>query len=268
MRWKNQLLAAVCCLTSISAWAAGSCREPDPMGTVIELPADRKVTLVEQMIVDNARQCTLRQKLLVEDGRPVTQDDARSILNAMFERAKEGCRRYPLAGVIMFLFGNRDAVVGTNWLGRLDTRSGMTPVIDLQAPLFASGSSSSMCEGPNAPKAKGGKEYRSGDEVTLPPLSQRKILGTWPNMKVIGATCNRTFEEVKGRVYEVVRCSDCSGGKTGTPLVKGADNTFTRPARRNGEYFKIMPNGNLASYDRDGLIDNYPKQSGLWPRDR
>ena len=78
----------------------------------------------------------------------------------------------------------------------------------------------SMCEGPTAPEPKG-KEYRSSVEVTLPSLNQRKVLG-WMGMRVIGGTCSRSFEEVKGWVYEVVRCSDCSGGSRGTPPVKGA----------------------------------------------
>lgn len=267
MGWKEIVLACVCCISlSDMAWGAGGCHQPYRMGESIDLRGGRKVTVVEQTIVDKPTQSTLRQTLLIEGGVPLTQEDARSVLAEMFERAKGVCRRNELSGVIMFLYGNKDAVVGTNWLARLDTRSGMTPSVDVQPSLFSS-SSTSMCDGPNAPKPKG-KEYRSSDEVTLPPLSKRKVLGTWAGMRVIGGTCNRSFEDVNGRVYEVIRCSDCSGGKTGTPLVKAAGSTLTRPVRRNGEYFKILPNGTLASYDREGLIDNYPPLSGLWPADR
>lgn len=268
IKWKQVVAAGLLCFAVTGpVSAAGGCQQPDRMGEAIDVRGGRKLQVVEQTIVDNAEQSTLRQKLLMDDGQPVTQEDARAVLMEMFDRAKASCRKYPLRGVIMFLFGNRDAVVGTNWLARLDTRSGMTYVIDVQPALFSGGSSTSICDDPNAPKPKG-KQYRSSDEVTLPPLNQRKVLGTWMGMQVMGGTCSRSFEEVHGRVYEVVRCSDCSGGKTGTPLVKGAGNTFTRPARRNGEYFRILPNGNLASYDRDGLIDNYPRLSGLWPQDR
>lgn len=213
MGWKELIaVGALCMAVSGPAWAAGGCQQPYRMGESVDLRGGRKLTVVEQTMVDNSAQSTLRQKLLMDDGRPVTQEDARAALIEMFERAKTACRRYPLAGVIMFLFGNKDAVVGTNWLARLDTRSGMTPSIDVQSALFSGGSSTAMCDGPNAPKPKGGKEYRSSDEVTLPPLNKRKVLGTWMGMRVIGGTCSRSFEEVNGRVYEVVRCSDCSGG--------------------------------------------------------
>lgn len=265
MNWKKPLAAGFFCLSVLGpVWAASGCQQPDRIGDSISLTGGRKLTVVEQTIVDNVAQSSLRQILLIDDGQIVTQENARVLLTEMFSRAKTGCRRYPLAGALMFLYGSKDTVVGTNWLARLDTRSDMTPSIDLQPALFAGSSSTSMCEGPNAPRPKG-KEYRSGDEVTLPPVSQRKVLGTWMKTTLTGVTCNRSFEDVKGRVYEVSRCSDCSGGKLGTPLIKAGANTFTRVDRRHGEYFKILPNGNLGSFDRQGLIDNYPRFSGLWP---
>jgi hypothetical protein len=268
MNWKKSLATGFICIAGLSsAYSAGGCQQVDRMGDTIDLRVGRKLIIVEQTIVDSVAQSTLRQKLLVDDGLPLTQDNARAALTEMFDRAKAACRKHSLTGTIMFLYGSKDAVVGTNWLARLDTRNGMTPSIDMQPALFANSSSASICEGPNAPKPKG-KEYKSSDEVTLPQMSQRKVLGTWMPRKLMGATCNRSFEEVKGRVYEVTRCSDCGGGKTGTLLVKSSGGTLTRPARRNGEYFKILPNGDLGSYDQDGLIDNYPKLSGLWPTNR
>lgn len=265
MDWKKPLAAGFFYLSVLgSVWAASGCQQPNRIGDSISLAGGRKLTVVEQTIVDNVTQSSLRQTLLIDDGQIVTQENARALLTEIFSRAKSGCRRYPLTGALIFLYGSRDTVVGTNWLARLDTRSDMTPSIDLQPALFAGSSGTSRCEGPNAPQPKG-KEYRSGDEVTLPPVSQRKILGTWMNRNVGEETCNRSFEEVKGRVFEVARCSGCGGGKLGTPLIKAGANMFTRVNPRNGEYFKILPNGNLGSFDREGLIDNYPRLSGLWP---
>lgn len=256
--------AAVIFVASLTPAFGASCQPFDRIGETVEVLGSRKIKVVEQTSVDNAAQSTLRQKLLVLDAQGLSGDDARAILSAMFDRARTACRRYPLNGVIIFMYGSEDAIVGTNWIARLDTRGSMTPVIDLQEALLRGAKTASVCEGPNLPKPTG-KSYRSSDEVDLPPLRQRKILGTWYGGKVIGGTCSRSFEEVNGKVYEVLRCSDCSGGKTGTPIKRGTGGIFTKWDRRNGEYFKILPNGNLASYDRDGHIDTDPKLPGLWP---
>jgi hypothetical protein len=171
MNWKKSLATGFICIAGLSsAYSAGGCQQGDRMGDTIDLRVGRKLTIVELTIVDSVAQSTLRQKLLVDDGLPLTQDNARAALTEMFDRAKAACRKHLLTGTIMFLYGSKDAVVGTNWLARLDTRNGMTPSIDMQPALFANSSSASICEGPNAPKPKG-KEYKSSDEVTLPPVS-------------------------------------------------------------------------------------------------
>lgn len=256
--------ATIVAATLAPAYAAPGCQPADRIGETIEILGNRKIKIVDQTIVDKAAQSTLRQKLLALDGRINTDKDAQEILVEMFTRARTTCRRFPLSGVIIFVYGSEDATPGTNWIARLDTRSGMTPVIDVQQAFLGGATAASVCETPNPPKPSG-KSFRSSDEIDLPPLAQRKVIGTWYQGEVIGGTCSRSFEEVKGKVYEVLRCSDCSGGKTGTPLVKSAGGIFTKPGRRNGEYFKILPNGNLASYDRDGHIDTHPKLPGIWP---
>lgn len=249
------------CALLVSASASAGCQQPDRIGNIIDLRDGRKISIVEQSMVDNVAQSNLRQKLLLlEGGQSLTPENARVILIEIFDRAKAACRRYPLSNVIMFLYGSKDAIDGTNWIARLNTRNGMTPSIDVNPVLLSKAASSSACDNPNTPKPKG-IDIQFPDEVILPPLKQRKVLGTW----ALHGTCSRSFEEVKGRIYEVIRCAECSGGDTGTPLVKKSGNTYTRPDRRNGEYFKILPNGNIGVYDRDGLIDTDPRLSRLWP---
>lgn len=260
---KKSLIAAVLFVYALlaSASASAGCQQPDRIGNIIDLRDGRKLSIVEQAMVDNVVQSNLRQKLLLLEGdQPLTQENVRVILMEIFDRAKASCRRYPLSSVIMFLYGSKDAIDGTNWIARLNTRNGMTPSIDVNPVLLSRAASSSACDNPNTQKPKG-IDIQFSDDVILPPLRQRKVLGTW----ALHGTCSRSFEEVKGRIYEVIRCAECTGGDTGTPLVKKSGNTFTRLDRRNGEYFKILPNGNLAVYDREGLIDTDPRLSRLWP---
>ena len=60
-------------------------------------------------------------------------------------------------------------------------------------------------------------EYHSKSDVKLPPLSERKVLGTW-KIAPVGSTaeCTRSFEQVAAKVYNVMRCSDGSALDTVT----------------------------------------------------
>lgn len=112
--------------------------------------------------------------------------------------------------------------------------------------------------------AQGTKQYRSPDDVDLPPLEQRKTIGTWLKSSLSGS-CTRSFESVNRKVYEVVRCSDDSGGKTGRIVSQVSSTKFVSPTSSHGDHYVILANGNLSVRDRDGEIDVEPKHVGLWP---
>lgn len=112
--------------------------------------------------------------------------------------------------------------------------------------------------------AQGTKEYRSSDDVDLPPLGQRKVIGTWLKSSVSGS-CTRSFESVNRKVYKVVRCSDGSGGKTGQEISQVSTNKFLSRTSSTGDHYVILANGNLSIRDKDGEIDEEPKHAGLLP---
>ena len=107
--------------------------------------------------------------------------------------------------------------------------------------------------------------FRGPDEVDLPPVAQRQIVGTWLE-KIGQTTCTKGIEKVKAKLYLVLRCDDGSGGNTGNELV-GVNATKFRPkaSSRNGDYYIVSATGELQIYDKQGLIDVLPKHSALWP---
>ncbi len=102
------------------------------------------------------------------------------------------------------------------------------------------------------------KQYRAPNDVDLPPLQQRKVIGTWITSSVSG-TCTRSFEGVKRRVFQVIRCDDGSGGKTGQLLTQVSSTKFLPQANAHGDHYVILPSGDLSVRDRDGEIDVEPK---------
>lgn len=252
-------------LAFVAVTGALACTSPSQLGKEINSPAqsNRKLKLVEQTVIDNVRQSTLRQKYLITNTDGLTEQEVRNTLLRLFESAKNTCRTNPLQGVMIFLFLSADTVDGTNWVGRLDTER-MSPKVDVITQLLprsvkAATAATSRCEMPGAGNT-GKKSLSFGDDITLPPVKDRKIIGTWSYEN----HCTLSFEEVGGITYEVLRCIDCSGGKTGQKITRKPGGVFQRPDRR-GEYFRILPNGNLGSFDRNEVVDTYIKHNSLWP---
>lgn len=104
-------------------------------------------------------------------------------------------------------------------------------------------------------------QYKSPDDVNLPPVAQRNILGTW---KMADSPCTRSFEEVKGAIYDVTRCSDKSGGDTGRKLARVNATTFRSTREGSTDHYVIQKDGTLSVRDREGEIDRLKKHA-LWP---
>ena len=96
-------------------------------------------------------------------------------------------------------------------------------------------------------------EYKSKEDVTLPPLGARRILGTWPTAALPPIACTRSFEEVKGKVYDVIRCSDGSGGNDGRELTRVSSNKFFSRTSTSGDHYVILKSGDLSVRDKDGF---------------
>lgn len=106
-------------------------------------------------------------------------------------------------------------------------------------------------------------QYRSKSDVSLPPLSERKVLGTWKVASVVLAVeCTRSFEQVAAKFYDVLRCSDGSGGNDGVLLTRAGASKFLSTANA-GDYYVILQSGDLSVRDRQGEVDVLPKHAGL-----
>jgi hypothetical protein len=96
--------------------------------------------------------------------------------------------------------------------------------------------------------------YRSPDEVDLPPIEQRQIIGTWQD-EIAGTICTMGIEKVNSKFYKVQRCADGSGGSTDIELVKISDRKYKpKTASRNGDYYLIDNSKNLGIFDNQGII--------------
>ena len=109
------------------------------------------------------------------------------------------------------------------------------------------------------------QQYKTKDDVTLPPVSARKILGTWVTNALPPAACTRSFEQVAGKVYDVVRCSDGSGGEDGRQVTRVNASKFVSRTSTSGDHYVILQNGDLSVRDKQGEVGVEPKQAGLWP---
>lgn len=96
----------------------------------------------------------------------------------------------------------------------------------------------------------------------LPPLNEREILGIWeaPYLK-----CTWSFEICNSKIYRVTRCSDGSGGNDGEPIIQIGNNKYKEVNSNYGEYFQILPDGQLGCYDNQGYISTLKKLKTLFP---
>ncbi len=95
------------------------------------------------------------------------------------------------------------------------------------------------------------------------PAKNRKVIGTWFNRD---NGCTRSFEESNGKYYDVARCKDGSGGKSGPQIAKKSLTVFHPiPPKRDGDHYVIQNNGDLEIRDNQGIIDTLPKHNNLWP---
>ena len=114
-------------------------------------------------------------------------------------------------------------------------------------------------------KATTGQQWYPPGTAFLPPVEKRKIIGTWYSKTLKGT---RSFEQVDGKHYEVLRGKGNTGGDDGLEIVKIGKNKFKKKSvSSSGDYYVINADGSLGIFDRDGLVDTLPKNNGLWPSD-
>ena len=108
-------------------------------------------------------------------------------------------------------------------------------------------------------------QYKTKDDIALPPPNARKVIGTWLTTALPPAACTRSFEQVAAKAYDVVRCSDGSGGNDGRQLTRVSANKFLSRTSTSGDHYVILKNGDLSIRDKDGEVGIEAKHLGLWP---
>ncbi len=102
-------------------------------------------------------------------------------------------------------------------------------------------------------------------EVELPPIEKRIVLGTWLPPSLGGIPCTRSYETVSGKVYDVLRCADGSGGKTGQQIRQLDSRKFRSPTDSKDVFYVLLANGDLSIRDRQGEFRVLSKHTTLWP---
>lgn len=218
-----------------------------------------KVRLVAQDNVDRPVQSTLTQSYAFIDVKPApTEAQVRGALNQLYSNARLMCRRTALTGVRIFLYTSPTTSVSSSWVARLNAEN-MRPVIDIRDNMLrvTATASAQSCDSSKEP----GRSIHMYPK--LPPLAKRKILGTWADDT---SALTVSLEQVSGTVYKVYRSKYCSSGAEGEPLRKGKQGRYYRKDNRSGDYYVILPGGELGVYDNDGQIDARPAHEGLFPR--
>ena len=220
---------------------------------------DGTVRLISQDDVDTPVRSSLTQTYAFTDVKPAPSEvQVRTALNQLYANAQQACRRSPVTDVRIFLYVSPASAISSSWVARLNAEK-MKPLIDIRENMLLAPASAKLAE--CDPSKEPGKSY--GSDPKLPPLSQRKILGTWVD-GMNGLTTS--LEDVGGKIYKVYRSKYCSSGATGEPLRKGTQGRYYRKESSSGDYYVILKTGELGVYDRDGQIDALPKHPGLYPR--
>jgi len=241
-----------------SAFAA-ACLPAPLLGEDVQLlDKSGSVRLVEQDNVDNPVQSTLMQAYAFVDVKPApSEEQVRGALSQLFSNARGMCRRNALSAMRIFLYTSPATAISSSWVARLNTEK-MKPTIDIHDNMLraTTKADAQACVSGKAP----GKSLHLYPK--LPPVAKRKILGTWaddPGLTV-------SLEDVSGTVYKVYRDKYCTSGNEGEPLQRGKQDRFYRKDSRSGDYYVILPGGELGVFDNDGKIDARPAHAGLFPR--
>jgi hypothetical protein len=99
-------------------------------------------------------------------------------------------------------------------------------------------------------------------DVPLPPDDHRHVIGIWL-MTSPAAPCTRSIEEVEGRYYMVVRCTDSPNaeGKVGALLKKLSETEY-----QGANYsYRILADGRLVAYQDAEIMFEARRYHQLWP---
>lgn len=236
---------------------APACGEPLRLALAIDL-ADGGQAVVSDYTTGGTTQerWTSASVTLQDHSVRLTEEQVRKSLDGLAERVAHGCGEAAVKKIRIFLYPSGvQAGESANWIARLDD-NGQRHVEINQAMLKDERVDPYACLHEKAP----GKDLGLGTK--LPPERQRQIIGTWAGMDEKITT---SLERAHGKVYRVYRSAHCGSGDRGEPLQTRAKGRYAVIDSRNGDYFEVLPSGDLGIFDRDGRIDVMPKHAGLYP---
>jgi hypothetical protein len=220
---------------------------------------DAKVEVTDYTSSDTSSQSWVSASLNVLDVKlKLTDAQARSALQRLQDRLASSCQENKLQRTRIFLYpAGVVAGASANWLGRLET-DGETSTITLHETLLKDDRPDQYA---CLDKVEPGISLGLGTK--LPPVRQRKIIGTWADPMM---NLTLSIEKVGKKVYRVRRSAYCSSGDRGELLRAGSSKLFGVIGSTAGDMYEIDESGDLGIFDRDGKIDTLPAHFGLHPK--
>lgn len=257
------LVGGVCNFIPAAADATASsvnatCGTALERGQTVDLADAGPVTLSELTTHDVTGDAWANASFTLQDAHlRLTETQVRQALNTLADRVANICGSTPLNKLRVFLYpAGVTAGRSANWIARADD-PGSGRQVEIHRQLLKNERADRYaCVKGKAP----GKDLDLG--TRLPPERQRAVIGTWvaPLDKV-----TMSLERADGKVYLVYRDAHCGSGDRGEPLRTLSDKRYAIIDSRNGDYFQVLPSGDLGVFDRDGRIDTVPKHEGLYP---
>lgn len=254
---KEREPAASARLDVVATTAAPKCDYPLVTGDDLDTP-DAKVVLHDVETSDREAQSWVRASFMLKDhALRLTEAQARATLDRLYQRLASSCRAHPVQRGMVFLYP-ADAVAGQSsaWIGRL-TASNARSNVELRRVLLRDDRTDRLaCLQGKEP----GKSLNLG--TRLPAQQQRHTIGTWADPD---SGLTMSFEKVNGKVYQVYRSAYCSSNERGDLVRQRSAKRFTVIDSANGDYFEMLPTGDLGVFDREGQIDIKPSHPNLFP---
>ena len=244
-------------LDSVAIKKAPQCDFPLVTGDDLDTP-NAKVVLNDVETSDREAQSWVRGSFMLKDrALRLTEPQARATLDRLYQRLASSCRTHPVQRGIVFLYP-AGAVAGQSsaWIGRLTASSSRSDV-ELRRILLRDDRTDRLaCLKGKEP----GKSLNLG--TRLPAQQQRQTIGTWADPD---SGLTMSFEKVNGKVYQVYRSAHCSSNERGELVRQRSAKRFAVIDSANGDYFEILPTGDLGVFDRQGQIDIKPSHPNLFP---
>lgn len=234
-----------------------ACSEPLRLMSEVDLQDVGRVTVSDYTESDTPSTAWVSAAFTLQDANiRLTQAEVTAALDQLIERIAASCRLNAVKKTRVFLYpAGVTAGESANWIARLD--DGVTRNIDLnQALLKDERRDRYACVDTKEP----GRSLDYG--TRLPPVRQREIIGTWVGMNT---NITMSLERVKGKVYRVYRSAYCASSDRGELLQTRPGGQYAVVDSRNGDYYQVMPSGDLGVFDRAGSIDVMPKHFALHP---